>query len=354
MKIISIVGARPQFIKLATLSKKLRKYHKEIIVHTGQHYDFELSKIFFKELKIPDLDYNLEVGSGTHGEQTGEMLKRIEKVLIKEKPDLVIVFGDTNSTLAGSLAATKLHIKLAHVEAGMRNFDREKPEEVNRIVTDHVSDILFAPTNTAVENLMREGIQQNVHLVGDIMYDGLLEYEKIADKKSKILEDNNLKQKDYILMTIHKQKNTNNQERLEKIINAITNLNNNFIFPAHPRTVKFLKKYKLWDKVKNSNVKIIKPLGYIDFLKLLKSSKKVITDSGGIQKEAYLLRIPCITLRETEWIETVKEGWNIIVDVDENKIIKRVNDFNPKKEPRNFLGNGSACEKIVKIINNIK
>jgi UDP-N-acetylglucosamine 2-epimerase (non-hydrolysing) len=351
MKIISIVGARPQFIKLASLSKELRKYHNEIIVHTGQHYDFELSKIFFTELMIPDLDINLEVGSASHGAQTGEMLRRIEKILIKEKPELVIVFGDTNSTLAGSLAATKLHIKIAHVEAGMRNFDKEKPEEINRIVTDHISDILFAPTKTAINNLKNEGIEKNVHLVGDIMYDGLLEIKYIADKKSKILNKLKLKNKTYILLTIHKQKNTNNRERLEKIVNAITSLNETIVFPAHPRTLKYLKKYNLDDNIKNSNVKIIKPLGYIDFIKLLKNSKKVITDSGGIQKEAYILKIPCITLRETEWIETVKEGWNIVVDINVNKIIECVNNFNPKKDQKKFLGDGHACKKIVEIIN---
>lgn len=351
MKIVSIVGTRPQFIKIPLLSKELRKYHDEVIVHTGQHYDFALSDTFFEELDIPKPDYNLGVGSGLHGYQTGEMLKKIEDVLLEEKPELVIVYGDTNSTLAGALAASKLNVKLAHVEAGMRNFDREKPEEINRILTDHVSDLLFAPTRTAVKNLAREGIRANVHLVGDVGSDVLLKFQDVASEHSDILEKIGIQSKKYCLLTIHKQKNTDNYGRLSTIVGALQETDENFVFPAHPRTVKFLKAHALLDSILNSNIRVLEPLGYFDFLKLLCHAKKVVTDSGGVQKEAYTFKVPCITLRETEWIETVQEGWNKVVELSSNEIRKAVKNFEPTGQQKGFLGNGDAFLKIVDILN---
>lgn len=322
--IVSIVGARPQFIKLAPLSKELRKLgFNEVIVHTGQHYDENMSDLFFKELEIPEPDYNLGIGSGSHGNQTGRMLIAIEEVLSKEKPDLVIVYGDTNSTLAGALCASKLHIKLAHVEAGLRSFNKDMPEEVNRIVADHLSDILFCPTETAVENLKREGITEGTYLVGDIMFDALMYFSKISEAKSKILERLNLKPKEYYLATIHRAENTDNYERLKSILEALAELDLLVVFPIHPRTQNRIKDYNLEYLLKEFFV--IEPVGYLDMLQLEKHAKAILTDSGGVQKEAFWLRVPCITLRdETEWVETVRYGWNRLVGADKDKILRSV------------------------------
>jgi UDP-GlcNAc3NAcA epimerase len=321
MKILTVVGARPQFIKLAPLSKILRENGiNEIIVHTGQHYDENMNDLFFKELEIPDPDYNLGIGSGNHGEQTGRMLIEIEKIILKEKPNLVIVYGDTNSTLAGALAASKLHIKLAHVEAGLRSFNKRMPEEINRVLTDHVSDILFCPTQTAVENLKNEGITNGVYLVGDVMFDALLHFSKISDMKSNILERLNINQKEYYLATIHRAENTDDHERLKNILTAISKMDEIVVFPIHPRTRKMVNYYGLNGLLKNNNVKVIDPVGYLDMLKLEKNAKAILTDSGGVQKEAFWLKVPCITLRdETEWIETVNLGWNRLVGSDVEK-----------------------------------
>jgi UDP-GlcNAc3NAcA epimerase len=329
MKILTVVGARPQFIKLAPLSKILRENGiNEIIVHTGQHYDENMNDLFFKELEIPEPDYNLGIGSGNHGEQTGRMLIEIEKIILKEKPDLVIVYGDTNSTLAGALAASKLHIKLAHVEAGLRSFNKRMPEEINRVLTDHVSDILFCPTQTAVENLKNEGITKGVYLVGDVMFDALLYFSKISDMKSNILERLNIKPKEYYLATIHRAENTDNYERLKNILTAFSKMDEIVVFPIHPRTRKMINYYGLDDLLENNNVKVIDPVGYLDMLKLEKNAKAILTDSGGVQKEAFWLKVPCITLRdETEWVETVNLGWNRIVGSDVKKILEAVRDL---------------------------
>jgi UDP-N-acetylglucosamine 2-epimerase (non-hydrolysing) len=352
MKISSVVGARPNFIKLAPVSRELRKEFDEIIIHTGQHYDYEMDKIFFDELGIPEPDYHLGVGSGTHGYQTGEMIKRVEEVLMKEKPDLVIVYGDTNTTLAGALAAVKLHIKVAHVEAGLRSFDKRMPEEINRVLVDHCSDILFCPTKTAVENLKREGIVEGVYLVGDVMVDILKECIEIAEKRSKILDELDLKPKDYYLATVHRAENTDDFERLKNIVEAFCEVGN-IVFPCHPRTEKRLKEYGLWNKL-TKNVKVIKPVGYLDMLILEKNAKKIITDSGGVQKEAYILKVPCITLRETtEWIETVEDGWNILVGADKEKIIRAISNSKSMGYQRNVFGS-CASKKIVNIIGGIK
>ena len=348
-----MVGARPNFIKLAPLSKELRKSFTEIIIHTGQHYDYEMNRIFFEQLKIPEPDYHLGVGSGTHGYQTGEMIKRIEEVLLKEKPDLVVVFGDTNSTLAGAIAAVKLHIPVAHVEAGLRSYDRQMPEEINRVLTDHCSDLLFCPTKRAVENLKREGITEGVYLTGDVMVDAIYQNIKIAEKTSKILDTLDVRPREYYLATVHRAENTNDPDRLKNIINAFYEIEN-LVFPCHPRTEKFLKIYGLWDRL-CEHVKIIKPVGYLDMLILEKNAKMIITDSGGVQKEAYIFKVPCITLRETtEWLETVEDGWNVLVGADKDKILRCIENFNPRlNRYRKVFGDGKASMRIVKIIDEI-
>jgi UDP-N-acetylglucosamine 2-epimerase (non-hydrolysing) len=349
MKIASIVGARPNFIKCAPLSKELRKEFDEVIIHTGQHYDYEMNKIFFDELGIPEPDYHLGVGSSTHGEQTGEILKRTEEVLINEKPDLVLVFGDTNTTLAGALAASKLHIKIGHIEAGLRSFDKRMPEETNRVLTDHCSDLLFCPTETAVKILGTESIENGVYLTGDVMVDALQENIKIAEQKSNVFDRLSLKRKEYYLATIHRPENTDTFEKLKSIVDAFCVIEN-IVFPCHPRTEKLLKQFGLWD-ILTKKVKVMKPIGYLDMLMLEKNSKKILTDSGGIQKEAYIFEVPCITLRDnTEWVETVEDGWNVLVGASKEKIVKVVNDFEPKDEQRDVFGDGDASEKIREII----
>ena len=350
MKIVSVVGARPNFIKLAPVSKELRKKkHEEIVIHTGQHYDYEMNKIFFDEMGIPEPDHHLGVGSGSQGEQTGEMLKRIEDVLMDESPDLVLVFGDTNTTLAGGLAACKLHIRVAHIEAGLRSYDRRMPEEINRILTDHCSDLLFAPTRTAVENLMKEGITEGVYLTGDVMVDALKENIKIAERESIILNELNLKIKRYYLATIHRAENTDDFDRLKSIVAAFCEIEH-LVFPCHPRTEKSLKQFDLWNKL-TRKVKVIKPLGYLDMLMLERNANKILTDSGGVQKEAYIFKVPCITLRNTtEWVETVEDGWNVLTGSDKEKVIEMANNFEPEGEQRNIFGEGDASEKIIKII----
>ena len=354
MKIVTIVGARPQFVKCAPLSRELRKEHIEILVHTGQHYDAEMSDIFFSDLSLPEPDYYLDVGSGSHGTQTGEILARIEQVLMKEKPDMAIVFGDTNSTLAGALAAVKLHIPVAHVEAGLRSFDRTMPEEINRGVTDHISDLLFCPTETAVRNLAAEGITMGVHLAGDVMVDAL-EYNKgIAEHKSRILERSGLSSKEYLVVTVHRPANTDDRENLESILAALGESGLPVLFPVHPRTRKMLVEYKLWDRLPG-NVITTEPLGYLDMLQAMAHAKKILTDSGGIQKEAYMLGVSCITLRDkTEWIETVEDGWNVLVGADRERIVEMIRTFSPEKERSMIFGEMGASGRIADIITDFK
>jgi len=352
--ITHVVGTRPNFIKLTALYPVLKNYFDQIIIHTGQHYDYEMTRIFFEQLNIPEPDYNLNVGSGTHGHQTGKMLKRIEDVLLKEKPGLVIVYGDTNSTLAGALAAVKLHIKVAHVEAGLRSFDKRMPEEVNRVLTDHISDYLFAPTETAVENLHREGIFTGVYLTGDVMLDVLIQSIKIARNKSKILKQLELKPKKYILATVHRAENTDNKENLKNIVEAFIESKESIVFPIHPRTKKCLQAYDLLKTLENSeNILLIKPVGYLDMLVLEENAKKILTDSGGVQKEAYFLKIPCITLRDkTEWVETIRDGWNILVGTNKQKILRAIKEFEPKGRTYTYkFGKGDASVKIMRILN---
>ena len=349
MKIASIVGARPNFIKLAPVSREIRKKAEEIIIHTGQHYDYEMDRIFFRELGIPDPDYHLGIGSGTHGHQTGEMLKGIEEIFLKERPDVALVFGDTNTTLAGALAAAKLHIPVAHVEAGLRSFNKKMPEEVNRVLVDHCSDYLFCPTKTAVDNLNKENIVDGVSLTGDVMLDILQECIGIAEKSSKILEELDLRPKDYFLATVHRAENTDDPERLKNIVEALCSMQN-VVFPCHPRTRKLLEKLHLWDMAAKS-LRVINPVGYLDMLLLEKNACKVLTDSGGVQKEAYMLQRPCITMRdETEWVETVEDGWNLLVGSDKNTILEAAIKFEPTCKQRDVFGSGDASCRMIEMI----
>ena len=348
MKIISVVGARPQFIKLAILSKELRENHNEIIIHTGQHYDDNMSKYFFEEMQIAKPDYNLNIGSGSHGKQTAEMLIGLEDIFLHQKPDVVITFGDTNTTLATGLAATKLNIPVAHVEAGLRSHNREMPEEINRILTDHISDYLFAPTLTAMENIKIENLYGKPFLVGDVMYDSLLYYGKIAEQKSRILKNLKLRQKEYILLTLHRPYNVDNIHNLQNIFSALKQTKKIIVLPVHPRSRKMIERT---NTIIPENISIIEPLGYLDFIFLQKHSEKIITDSGGIQKEAYLNGIPCITIRpETEWIETVKAGWNVLVGDKKDQLIENCLHFKPSHNRPRYFGDGNSSKKIISIL----
>ncbi len=355
MKILSIVGARPQFIKLAPLSKLIRKNFKEIIIHTGQHYDDAMSDMIFKELQIAQPDYNLGIGSGSHGEQTGKMLIELEKVFVAEKPSLVIVFGDTNSTVAGSLTATKLHIPVIHIEAGLRSYNRKMPEEINRIATDHISDYLFAPTRSAVKNLEYEGLAKKTWFTGDIMKDTLENNLPVALEKSTVLDKLNINGDPYFLLTLHRPYNVDDPKNLSKILNNLQKLEKNVVFPVHPRTQKIIRDNKI-DIGKN--IIVTEPKPYFDFLKLEYYAEKILTDSGGIQKEAYFLKKPCITFRtETEWTETIRDGWNILVDPTLENAFRKVLDFMPTNVQSDVFGNDvsntmlKAIEKIISDIN---
>ncbi|MEN6514104.1 UDP-N-acetylglucosamine 2-epimerase (non-hydrolyzing) [Methanoculleus sp.] len=350
MKIVSIVGARPQFIKCAPVSRELRKEHEEVLIHTGQHYDHGMSEVFFEELGIPKPDYNLGIGSGTHGRQTGAMLGAIEDVLEEEEPDVVLVYGDTNSTLAGALAAAKLQIPVAHVEAGLRSFDRRMPEEVNRVLTDHCSDLLFCPTETAVRNLAAEGITEGVFLVGDVMLDAMNHNRAIAEERSRILEDAGVRPGEYLVLTVHRPSNTDSKENMTAILGALGEAGMPAVFPVHPRTRRYLGEYGLLAAMPE-NVRVTEPLGYLDMIRLMAHAKKILTDSGGVQKEAYMLGVPCITLREnTEWVETVEAGWNVLVGAGRERIISMIREFAPAGDQPLLFGDGRAAAGIAKIL----
>lgn len=349
MKIFSIVGARPQFIKLAPLSSFLAGLHEEIIVHTGQHYDYAMSEKIFDDLGIRKPDIHLGVGSGSQAVQTAEMMIKLETAMVKNAPDIVIIFGDTNSTLAGAIAAAKLNIPIIHIEAGLRSYNKEMPEEINRIVADHVSQYLFAPTQTAVNILKKEGLESNTFFTGDIMVDTMKKNLQIALQKSNIISKMSLENKDYNLLTLHRNYNVDDRSILENILNQLDFLEEKIIFPVHPRTRKMLS--SSYDIPKN--IQLTEPLGYLDFIALEHSSKRIITDSGGIQKEAYILQKPCITLRtETEWLETVQEGWNLLVNPFEEMITTKISKFSPFKKQENIFGE-NVTEKMIKIINSI-
>ncbi|SHK23605.1 UDP-GlcNAc3NAcA epimerase [Hathewaya proteolytica DSM 3090] len=351
MKILTVIGARPQFIKAAAVSNVIREKHEEILVHTGQHYDENMSHIFFEELGIPKPDYNLAIGSGGHGEQTGKMLIELEKIYLKEKPDAVLVYGDTNSTLAGALCASKLLIPVAHIEAGLRSFNMSMPEEQNRILTDHLSKLLFVPTNTAENNLFNEGIKKGVHNVGDVMFDAILHFKKKAEEKRAFMESLDAYNEPYILTTIHRAENTNDVSRLENIITALNECNKKVILPLHPRTKKYIEDYNLKFA---DNIKIIEPVGYLEMISLEMNAEKIVTDSGGVQKEAFFMKKPCITMRdETEWVETVDNGWNIVVGTDKDKIVDGIVNFIPREEQKAVFGDGKAAVKISEHICNM-
>jgi UDP-GlcNAc3NAcA epimerase len=352
IKVVSIVGARPQFIKAAPLSRALRVDADEVLVHTGQHYDDNMSRTFFDEMEIPRPEYHLEVGSGSHGLQTGLMMERIEKILVDERPDLVLVYGDTNSTLAGALDAAKLVIPLAHVEAGLRSFNRLMPEEINRIVADHCSDLLFCPTRTAVENLTAEGVVQGVHMTGDVMFDAALRFAGLADARSDVIERLSLDKGGYLLCTVHRAENTDDRSRLGGIVRALAECGRTVVFPLHPRTQRMLGEHGL-DRVLGGipTVRLIDPVGYLDMIRLERNAALILTDSGGVQKEAYFYRVPCVTLRsETEWVETVRDGWNRVAGSDPEAILKAMRGFNPPESSNVSFGDGCAAEKIVRLI----
>jgi UDP-GlcNAc3NAcA epimerase len=387
MKIVTIVGARPQFIKAAAVRRAIQGFKQqgsfvrrgdskrrihEVLVHTGQHYDYLMDKVFFEELELFKPAYHLRVGSGSHGRQTGMMLERIERVLQKEKPELAMVYGDTNSALAGALAASKLHISVAHVEAGLRSYNRSMPEEINRLLTDHLSTFLFCPTPHAVRNLREEGIKDGdvyvVKNVGDVMYDSILYYSKLAGRKSTILEDLGLltpnpvgarcnaspRNPQYYLATLHRAENTDHPKRLKSIMKALNKIGKNtpLILPLHPRTRKMMNTYHLFSEARW--IRIIPPVSYLDMLMLEKNARAILTDSGGVQKEAYWFGVPCLTLRdETEWTETVQSGRNVLVGTGVKKVVEEVGHVAGRrlsKKGSDIFGDGRASERIVQIL----
>jgi UDP-GlcNAc3NAcA epimerase len=353
MRVVTVVGARPQFIKAAPVGRALRAAgHAEFLLHTGQHYDAALSQVFFAELDLPEPDVNLGVGSGSHGWQTGQMLIGIEGVLQERRPDWVLVYGDTNSTLAGALAAAKLHLPLAHVEAGLRSFNRRMPEEINRVLTDHVADRLLCPSQTAVDNLAAEGITRGVYLVGDVMADALALAAERAER-SDVLTRLGLAERGYLLVTVHRAENTDDVERLRAILGALCALDEPVVFPVHPRTRQRLEGAEELRSLLACarHMRLVEPVGYLDMVRLERSARMILTDSGGVQKEACWLGVPCVTLRdETEWVETVQAGWNVLVGTDPERILWAVRHFTPPASRPMLYGDGRAAERIVALL----
>ena len=349
MKVVTVVGARPQFIKAGALSAHLRPHHREILVHTGQHYDYAMSELFFEELALAPPDYHLGVGSGAHGAQTGAMLAAVEDVLQKERPDAVIVYGDTNSTLAGSLAGVKLRVPVAHVEAGLRSFNRAMPEEINRVVADHVATWLFAPSASAAEQLGREGITAGVHVVGDIMLDALRVHRDSALARSRALERLGLRPRGYYVATMHRAENVDDADILRGLLEAMSRLDLPVVLPLHPRTRERMRQFGLGP---GPAVQIVEPVGYLDMLALQAQAACVLTDSGGVQKEAYYLRVPCVTMRrETEWTETAATGWNAVAGTDPQRIVAAVAGRARDDTPHPPLyGDGLAARRIVEVL----
>jgi len=361
MKIVTVIGARPQIIKAAALSRAIKEHFKhevqEVIVHTGQHYDDNMSQVFFDELGIPTPNYNIGVGSDSHGAQTAKMIIGIEEILLKEEPDCIVLYGDTNSTLAGAIAASKIHVPIVHIEAGLRSFNKAMPEEINRICCDHCSTLLFSPTSTGYKNLINEGITKGIYHCGDVMYDNSKYFANIADKKSQIIDKEGLRGIDYVLCTIHRDNNTDQPERLNAIFKALLKIAQTkmVVLPLHPRTSKLLNinlEKDLFDKItNNSNIKILPPVSFFDMIVLERHAQMVATDSGGVQKEAFFFQKPCLILRsETEWKEIVECGAAVITDADEQKIIESFNNFieNPPHKFPKIFGDGKAAEFICK------
>jgi UDP-GlcNAc3NAcA epimerase len=379
MKCVTVVGARPQFVKAAAVRRAIDAYPEqgplarrrgskkalqEVLVHTGQHYDYGMDGVFFKELQLPKPDHHLGVGSGTHAQQTALMLERIEAIVQKEQAEVVMVYGDTNSTLAGALVAAKLNIPVAHVEAGLRSYNRAMPEETNRVLTDHLSTLLFCPTRQSVQNLAKEGIRTGkkkvVKRVGDVMYDSILHYSSVAEKTSTILRDLHLlathdsRLTNYYLATLHRAENTDDPHRLKSILAALHEIGKDtaVILPLHPRTQKMMKTYGL--QLSGERIRWIDPVSYLDMLSLEKNARAILTDSGGVQKEAYWFSVPCFTLREeTEWVETVESGWNVLVGTETERIVEEVRRRRGRKHPSKgtrLFGDGTASKKIVQIL----
>ncbi|MDA3902770.1 MAG: UDP-N-acetylglucosamine 2-epimerase (non-hydrolyzing) [Desulfuromusa sp.] len=348
MKVMTIIGARPQFIKAAVVSRAFREHRpdvQEILVHTGQHYDTNMSDVFFEELDIPEPDYNLGVGGGTHGQNTGRMIEKLEKLMMEIGPDWVLVYGDTDSTLAGALAAVKLHIPVAHVEAGLRSFNRKMPEEINRVLTDHIADLLFAPTETGRQNLINEGISaKKVKLVGDVMYDAALFYKEKARKPNLPIELD-ASPEGFVLCTIHRAENTDDPQRLKNIFQGLGNSGEQVVLPMHPRTKSKMAQSGISFP---DNVWVIEPVGYLEMVWLEENCKCVATDSGGVQKEAYFFGKPCVTMRdETEWVELVEAGWNRLVGADRDDLTNALIHVSKGVESKMLYGDGFSGGKVV-------
>jgi UDP-N-acetylglucosamine 2-epimerase len=350
LKILTVIGNRPQFVKAAAVSRLLREEHEELIVHTGQHYDDELSRVFFDELGVPAPDRELNAGGGSNTEQTVRILGLLEGVIEEAAPDLVLVYGDTNSTLSGALAAAQANVPVAHVEAGMRSFDRTMPEELNRVVTDHVSDLLLCSTESAMANLEREATAGEAHLVGDVMADVSLTFRPIAEERSSALADHRLEPGEYLLATAHRAGNVDDPERLAKLVALFEALPGTTVLPLHPRTAARLDAAGLRDRLERA-VTLLPPLGYLDFMKLAIHARAVLTDSGGVQKEAYLVGVPCVTLRDTtEWVETVEAGWNTLVDLDAKAAVSALERPIPAEDRPELYGGGRAAERVRDVI----
>ena len=350
MRIFSVVGARPQFVKLAPLHRAITVRHQHVIVHTGQHYDYKMSQSFFEELHIPDPDYNLGVGSGTQGAQTGRMMEELEKVFMADRPDVLVVYGDTNTTLAGAVVAAKMNIPLVHVEAGLRSYRKGMPEEINRLVTDHLSNLLLCPSAPSVTNLEKEGVTEGVVVVGDVMTECLLSIEGVLDDT--VPERIGVKKGEYVLATIHRQENADSQENMREIIGAMCEYPGDIVLPMHPRTAKNLTAWRMLEKLKGSgNVKVLEPLDFLSFTAMERNAKKIMTDSGGVQKEAYFWAVPCVTVRdETEWTETLEGGWNVLTGADRGLIVEALSRPSPVKERTVVYGDAQVSARIVTAI----
>ncbi len=357
-KVLTVVGARPQFIKAGVVSRVIRESFSdrinEALIHTGQHYDENMSDIFFKQLDLPQPKVNLEIGSGNHGEQTGKMLSMLEKVFIQENPDMVVVYGDTNSTLAGALAAVKIHLPVAHVEAGLRSWNRKMPEEINRVMVDHISSLLFCPSDVSINNLKQEGIVKGVVKTGDVMHDSALYCAEKAEQKTEnfynLCKEFNVSSGNYFLATVHRAENTDQIENLKQIVSSFQKLSKKVVWPVHPRTKKMLEENKI---VCGNNVALTAPFSYLDMILFLKNAAMVLTDSGGVQKEAMFFETPCVTLRsETEWLETLDSGWNLLSGIDSEQILATVENHSktPKKNAKQIYGTGKSANKLISAI----